>query len=113
MVYAQVYHSFSGEPFPDGGCPILNTAVEADDTHVLLKERAAKAVSDWKKSITKMIDEGRKAGEFNSDADSTQVALSIIALIDGGMMIAKVTDDHGNMDMILKTVEMLILQLKA
>ena len=34
-----------------GGCPILNTAIEADDTHPELKARAAKSIKDWKKKI--------------------------------------------------------------
>jgi TetR/AcrR family transcriptional repressor of nem operon len=113
MVYARVYHSFMGEPFPTGGCPILNTAIESDDTHPGLKEKAAKAVNDWKKSLAEFIDDGRKAGEFKAGTDSTRLALSIIALIEGGMMIAKVTDNPENMDKILATVESLILELKA
>ena len=111
MVYARVYHSFMGEPFPVGGCPILNTAVEADDTHDVLKEKAANAVIQWKKKLIILIEEGVKAGEFKSAIDSTQLALSIIALVEGGMMIAKVTDHSANLDKVLKTVELLISQL--
>src|ERR1700710_3155929 len=44
MVYVKVYGDFFAKSFPTGGCPILNTAVEADDTHPLLKERAATAI---------------------------------------------------------------------
>lgn len=113
MVYAQVYHSFKGEFFPAGGCPVLNTAVEADDTHSLLKEKAAKAITEWKKSIVELIEAGISACEFKTGQDSDQTALSMIALIEGGVMIAKVTDSGVNLSKILKTVEQLILQLKA
>lgn len=113
MVYAQVYHQFKGEAFPVGGCPILNTAVEADDTHTLLKARAAKAVTEWKKNIVELIEQGVNAGEFKAGQDSIQLALSIIALIEGGVMIAKVTDHPANLNKVLKTVEQLILLLKV
>jgi TetR/AcrR family transcriptional repressor of nem operon len=113
MVYARVYHSFMGEPFPRGGCPILNTAVEADDTHSQLKEKVANAISEWKDMIISLVNEGIKGGEFKPGMESTQLAYSIIALIEGGIMVAKVTDTPANLDMILKTVEMLILQLSA
>lgn len=113
MVYAQVYHSYLGEPFPYGGCPILNTAIEADDTHAVLKAKAANAISEWKKNIVKLIEAGAVAGEFKADIDASQLALSIIALIEGGIMIAKVTDNQTNLNRILKTVELLITQLKA
>jgi len=113
MVYAQVYHSFGGASFPIGGCPILNTAIEADDTNTLLKAKAAKAVTDWKKDISTLISAGMETGEFKADTDVDRVAYSIIALIEGGIMIAKITGHPANLYKILITVELLILQLKA
>ena len=112
MVYAQVYHSFKRGPFPEGGCPILNTAVEADDTNNLLKDRAAKAVLRWQKSIVNLIQGGINSGEFKSNVDVNNVALSMIALIEGGIMIGRVTNQPANLDEVLKTVAMLVDNLK-
>ncbi|MDB5110215.1 MAG: TetR family transcriptional regulator [Mucilaginibacter sp.] len=113
MVYATFYHSFMRNFHTPGGCPILNTAVEADDTNLLLKERAAKAIQKWKKNIEDLIQGGIAAGEFKTDTDHTLVALSIIALIEGGIMISKVTGAPANLDKVLKTVELMIIQIKA
>ncbi|SEA79561.1 TetR/AcrR family transcriptional regulator [Pedobacter hartonius] len=113
MVYAVIYNKFMGESFPKGGCPILNTAIEADDTHLLLKAKAAAAIYRWRDDIVSLVKEGVKAGEFKAGMESSQLAYSIIALIEGGIMIAKVTDSPANLETILKTVEMLIVQLKA
>jgi len=113
MVYAEVYHSFRGERFPVGGCPIINTAIEADDTHHALKQKAADALQSWKKNIADLINAGISSGEFKADTDSLQTALSIIALIEGGIMIAKVTDTPANLDKVLKTVALLIMQMKV
>lgn len=113
MVYATVYHSFTRGVFPQGGCPILNTAIEADDTNQPLKDRAAKAIVRWNRAIVNLIQGGITTGEFKADIDQKQVALSIIALIEGGIMIAKITDTPSNLDMVLKTVEMLIDKMKA
>lgn len=112
MVYATVYHSFTRGSFPKGGCPILNTAIEADDTNEALKHKALKAVQKWHRGIMNLIQGGINTGEFKHGIDQNQVALSIIALIEGGTMIAKITDKPSNMDEILKTVEMLINNLK-
>jgi len=111
MVYARVYDQFTRSSFPQGGCPILNTAIEADDTHGLLKDRAAKAVTQWKKSIQELTQAGINSGEFKPDTDTLQLALSMIALIEGGIMIAKVTSSQSSLDRIMKTVEMLISQV--
>jgi len=113
MAYAQVYDHFTQGIFPVGGCPILNTAIEADDTNALLKDRAAKAVLNWKKSIQELIQCGVSTGEFKQGLDDAQIALSIIALIEGAVMISKVTNSQSNMDKIMQTVELLISQIKV
>ena len=114
MVYVQVYDHFTRlNYFPRGGCPILNTSVEADDTNSLLKERAAKAVLGWKKNIQEIIQEGIAAKEFKYDVDDSRIALSLIALIEGGIMIAKVTDSQANLDQVMKTAELLIKMIRV
>ena len=113
MVYAQVYHRFNTVGFPEGGCPILNTAVDADDTNPVLKEKAAQVIINWKKRIEDLIDGGIIAGEFKTGIDTAQTALSIISLIEGGIMIAKVTNTPASLDKVLKTVDIIITQLKT
>ena len=113
MVYAKVYHSFTTVNFPEGGCPILNTAVDADDTNPVLKEKAARVILRWKKGIEELIQAGITVGEFRKDIDTPQTALSIIALIEGGIMIAKVTSTPANLDTVLKTVNNIITELEA
>jgi len=112
-VYAQAYRDFVRTAHLEGGCPILNTAIDADDTNPLLKEKAAKAVLKWKKNVMDLIQGGIQAGEFKPDIDQHQMALSMIALIEGGMMISQVTNNTGNLDKVLKTVELLIDMMKA
>jgi TetR/AcrR family transcriptional repressor of nem operon len=109
MVYATVYHSFTRRSgFVKGGCPVLNTAIEADDTNPPLRDKAANAIQSWRKSIINLIKAGVTQGEFKDGIDYEQTALSIIALIEGGVMIAKVTDTPESLDIVLKTVSMLI-----
>jgi len=113
LVYAKVYKNVSrGTAANRGGCPILNTATEADDTNTMLKLRAAKAVINWEKRITDLINGGIAAGEFKQDVNVRQTALSIIALIEGGVMISRVTGDTTSMDTITNTIEALIHQMK-
>ncbi|HTH81331.1 MAG TPA: TetR/AcrR family transcriptional regulator [Mucilaginibacter sp.] len=110
LVYTKVY---SSSALADrGGCAILNTAIEADDTNNQLKDKAAKAILKWKKNIIELIKGGIAAGEFKAGIDVNQTALSMIALIEGGIMIGKVTNSQANLDRILETVKQLIDQMK-
>ncbi|QEM08606.1 MULTISPECIES: TetR/AcrR family transcriptional regulator [Mucilaginibacter] len=112
LVYAQVYHSFTRGDFIPGGCPILNTAVDADDTNPLLKDKAAKAVIRWKTGIENLIKGGIEAGELKPDINITETALSMIAMIEGGIMISKVTDSPANLDIVLTSVHSMVDSLK-
>lgn len=91
MVYIRVYTNFEQYPFPIGGCPVLNTATEADDTHPGLRRKAADAIAVWKNNIVTIIEKGKKAGEFKNDIDANQVAITMMAMIEGAIMIGNVT----------------------
>ena len=64
MVYGRVYRDVIASVGDRGGCPILNTAVEADDTNIPLQLSVAKALFSWKKNIVGIIEKGAEAGEF-------------------------------------------------
>jgi TetR/AcrR family transcriptional regulator, transcriptional repressor for nem operon len=77
----------------------------------LLKAKAAKALGKWLKNISQLIEAGIKAGEFKKDVNIRQSAVSVVALIEGGVMISRTTGDASSMDNVLATVEILISQM--
>ncbi|TLU99095.1 TetR/AcrR family transcriptional regulator [Dyadobacter luticola] len=91
LVYVRVYENFLYAPFPKGGCPILNTSTEADDTHPGLRQRAADAIESWKNLLSDIIKRGIADKEFKNNIEPEHIAISLIALIEGGIMIGKVT----------------------
>lgn len=113
LAYGKVHKKYLKGSTPDGGCPVLNTAVEADDTNNLLKDKAAKAILKWKKNIQNLIMDGVEAGEFKEGLDHAQLAVSIIALIEGGIMISKVTNNQSSLDQIESTLELILNQMKV
>ena len=111
LVYVNVYEDFLKHPFPVGGCPILNTSVEADDTHEPLKQKACDAVMAWKNNITKLIKKGIDNNEFKGTVDAEQAALTLIAMIEGAIMITKVTGKINYRKMIMRSAETFINSL--
>lgn len=111
MVYVNVYGNYLKFPFPVGGCPILNTAIEADDTHEALKQKAADAIQSWKSNIVNLIKKGISNKEFNKHIDAEQVALTIIAMIEGATMITRLTGKNNYRKAIMQSVEKIIEEL--
>ncbi len=76
----EVYRELARKPFVPGGCPILNTATEADDTHPPLRDRARRAMDHWR-------------GLVISAAGDEAFATFMIAALEGGVMLAKLYRD--------------------
>ena len=85
-----------------GGCPLLNTAVESDDTHPGLRVRAQKAMDGWKSMLIKVIQLGIKKSEINDYVDAQASAIIFISILEGALMMSKLYDDRTHLDVAKK-----------
>ena len=111
LAYVNIYQSFLVGDISQGGCPILNTAIDADDTHPALREKVLKAVLSWKKRIIKLVEEGISNQEIKADHNPEQIALTVIAMIEGGIMISRLTNKLENWNLIMDSLKKYINSL--
>lgn len=81
-----------------GGCPLLNTAIEADDTHAALRKRCADAVRRWQGRIVHIIAGGVASGELRSDINAAEVAAVLVCALEGAIMVSSLLRDYAQMD---------------
>jgi len=112
LVYAGLYQTLLSNVLPEGGCPLLNTAIEADDTHPELRKRVLEAVLDWKKRLTNLVKEGIAQNEIAKDTNAEQVALTMIAMIEGAIMLSRLTASEAHWDLIMDSLKKYITQLQ-
>ena len=74
-----------------GGCPLLNTAVEADDGNPILRARARKALQAWTERLTKVISDGIRKRQIRPGVDSLKLAQRIIGSLEGALLISRLT----------------------
>jgi hypothetical protein len=89
----EVFSSFVEHPPIKGGCPLLNTAIESDDAHPALRDRAQQAMNSWRNLISQIIAKGIDRGEIRSGVNADEVATIIIATLEGAIMMSKLYDD--------------------
>ncbi len=78
-----------------GGCPILNTAVDADDGNALLRTRVRKALRNWVARIETIVAKAAERSEIRAEADPKAVATLIVATLEGALMISRLErNDH-------------------
>lgn len=111
LCFPELYLHFLSEKFPVGGCPIMNTAIEADDTHPQLKEIAKKAILAWNDNLIYLINKGKEQNEFKTTTIAEEKALLIIALIEGTVMLIKLTGRTDHLKSLMNSLKALIEDL--
>ena len=88
-----VLEHYVDTPTLPGGCPILNTAIEADDAYPTLRERAQAAMTSWHTLIGSTVKAGVQRGELRPAADPRVVAAVLTAGMEGALMLSKLYGD--------------------
>jgi TetR/AcrR family transcriptional regulator, transcriptional repressor for nem operon len=72
-----------------GGCPLLNTAIDADNGNSVLRRKAERALDGWIDRLRKTVAQGKRAKEIRAEADADEVAATIISTLEGSLMISR------------------------
>ncbi|WP_029292664.1 TetR/AcrR family transcriptional regulator [Chryseobacterium hispalense] len=91
LVYPEIFENYFKIKLLKDGCPILNTATEADDTHAVLTERVVRALTDWRRNIEDEIQRGIERKEIINTTDPREIAIVMISMIEGSLMQSKVS----------------------
>ena len=68
----QAFAATPAGPRSTGGCPIMNTAIEADDTHSELRDRARESMTLWHRLVGRIVKDGKAAGTLAPDSTRTR-----------------------------------------
>lgn len=99
------YRNYSIKPLTEGGCPLLNTAIEADDNLPFLKIKAQKALDELLGNLEYIIQKGIQTNEFKADLDAKKEATLIFSVIQGGLMMSKLSDDPKILNNLLESLK--------
>ena len=88
-----------------GGCPIMNTAIDSDDAHPRLRQRATEALDGWHDMLAGIIRRGQERGQLIPTAEPAAVATRLIALMEGGLMMTRLTQDPAHLTYTLAGLE--------
>jgi TetR/AcrR family transcriptional regulator, transcriptional repressor for nem operon len=76
-------------PIP-GGCPILNTAIDADDGNPVLRARVAKALRSWVGRVQAFVEQAQEQRDARPRVDAKAVATLIVASLEGAFMMSRI-----------------------
>jgi TetR/AcrR family transcriptional regulator, transcriptional repressor for nem operon len=85
----------------EGGCPIMNTAIDADDTHAELRDRARESMTLWHRLVGRIVKDGKAEATLAPDVDPYVLASLITGSLEGALMLARLYDDPVHMDRVV------------
>jgi TetR/AcrR family transcriptional regulator, transcriptional repressor for nem operon len=109
LVYVNFYSEVFEKVYVAGGCPLLNTAVDTDDSNPELFGRVQKAMRDWYDHVQSVVAYGIKKEIFCPETDAAVFADHFLSLIEGGMLLSKTFKNkkhlNSNLELIRKMID--------
>src|SRR5579875_2203804 len=85
-----VIDRFVSEPSPmEGGCPLMNTAVDTDDSNAALRELAHRAFVEWRSRLAAIVREGIAKREIGGPCDPAELADTMVAALEGALVLSR------------------------
>ncbi|GAA4155765.1 TetR/AcrR family transcriptional regulator [Chryseobacterium ginsenosidimutans] len=88
-----------------GGCPIFNTAVEADDNFPVIKQKVAGLIRFGQERLTTILKDGIEKGEYSSKLDPVVFAFKLVASVEGGIVMCRTMDTMKPMHSLIKSLK--------
>ncbi|MED4754985.1 TetR/AcrR family transcriptional regulator [Brevibacillus choshinensis] len=103
-----VYEDPVNHPPIEGGCPLLNTAVEADDGYLPLREKAVTAHRQFSTFIQNILDEGVITGELSSGLNTEALASFVVSSLEGGVMTSRLTRNNKHIGFVIQQIKLVL-----
>lgn len=78
-----------------GGCLFGNLALEISDVHDGLRQTLDQAFATWERRVAALLTQGIRDRVLSRDLDPKATARFVVATLEGGILLAKVTRDVG------------------
>ncbi len=108
MAVCAVYEDPVGHPPIEGGCPLLNTAVEADDGYLPLREKAVDAHGQFTAFIQSLLRNGVRSGELSPELNTEALASFVVSSLEGGVMASRLTRDNKHIGFVIQQIKLVL-----
>lgn len=105
------YSKYVFNPPIQGGCPLLNSAVEADDYRTSMRRVVVEELHTTVDSIAALIRSGIRAGEFKKNIKPREIAYTLFCLVEGGLMFSRAERSDEAMKIVVKHCKTIVNQI--
>jgi TetR/AcrR family transcriptional regulator, transcriptional repressor for nem operon len=107
------FRSYITDPPVMGGCPLLNVAIEADDSNPSLREGALLILKSLEESLVRILENGIRYGQISPDIDKRYYATVIIASLEGAIMMSKLRQNNDDLGIVIRHLDRLLEEIET
>ncbi len=106
------FESYITNPPLKGGCPLLNAAIEADDTNPVLRREALKILTVLRQSVITILENGIQHKQIKSNVEKESFAALVIASLEGAIMMGKLLGDDDDIKRVVKHLDQQVKEIE-
>lgn len=99
------FESYITNPEVKGGCPLMNAAIEADDSNPTLRKEALKVLDILSDSVKMILKNGIRYKQIKKDTDLEFYSTLFIASLEGAIMMSKLRGHNNDIRRVVRHLE--------
>jgi len=99
------FMAYTEESHIVGGCPLLNAAVEADDTNPELCEVVNHIAEQIQSAIIRVLDKGIKYTQLSAQLNVEEYASLVFSSLEGAIMLTRVSKTETHLQNVIKMLK--------
>ncbi|MEP0986258.1 TetR/AcrR family transcriptional regulator [Ekhidna sp.] len=105
------YEEYLKEPPIPGGCPVLNSSIEADDSLPFLRSKVIRSIALLKDSLMKIVNRGIIEGQVKKDVDAEEFANFLYAIVEGAISVSRIEGDGRSFEFVKRFIKKQIQEI--
>lgn len=105
------YEEYLKEPPIPGGCPVLNSSIEADDSLPFLRSKVIRSIALLKDSLMKIVTRGIIEGQIKKDVDAEEFANFLYAIVEGAISVSRIEGDGRSFEFVKRFIKKQIKEI--
>ena len=97
----------------EGGCPFMNTAIDADENVPNLLKQVKEKMALWHDRVVHTVNKGIRKKELSADVIADEFAIYYIGTLEGGILLARLFKDNAKFEAMASALLEKIEQIKV
>ncbi|MGX6443447.1 TetR/AcrR family transcriptional regulator [Neobacillus sp. K501] len=110
QAFTSIFLTLYNDEIINGGCPLMNAAIEADDANIVIEDSVREGFSGLISLIKAMIEFGKNQKEIDNQVDAEQMSVFILSSMEGALVFSRLYKDKRYLDMILEQINSILFR---